>query len=57
MADGTLCFLMKKGKDGVWRGVHWFLGSDTPSLGRDKMKALGMSDDVLTGLGWRVEEE
>jgi membrane-bound inhibitor of C-type lysozyme len=57
MADGALCFLMKKDKTGTWRGTGWFLGSDAPSLSKKKMKELGISAGVLAGVGWKVEEE
>ena len=57
MADGALCFLMKKDKTGNWRGISWFLGSDTPSLSKKKAKELGVSAGVLADLGWQVDEE
>jgi membrane-bound inhibitor of C-type lysozyme len=57
MADGSLHFLMKKDKSGGWRGVRWFLGSQTPSLTGKEVKELAISRSVLTGLGWWVEEE
>ena len=57
MADGSLYFLMKKDKSANWRGVHWFLGSQTPSLTKKQAKELAISGRVLTGLGWWVEEE
>jgi membrane-bound inhibitor of C-type lysozyme len=57
MADGSLHFLMKKDKSGNWRGVRWFLGSETPSLTGKQVKEFAVSGKVLTGLGWMVEEE
>ena len=56
IAVGKLCFLMQRGQYGEWRGVHWFLGSGTPVMGRKKMKELGISSQVLTALGWTVEK-
>lgn len=57
MADGILVFLMKKNNDGIWQGAHWFLGSMTPCLSKEKMKELAISEDDLTSLGWMVEPE
>jgi membrane-bound inhibitor of C-type lysozyme len=57
LADGTLYFLMKKEKSGSWQGVHWFLGSSKPSLGRKKMKGVGISSQLLASLGWMVGAE
>ena len=57
MADGALSFLIKKDKTGTWHGISWFLGSDTPSLSKKKMKQLGISAAVPASVGWRVEEE
>lgn len=57
MADGTLVFLMQKNNNGLWQGVHWFLGSMTPCLSREKIKELKISTDDLASLGWMVEPE
>lgn len=56
ISGGKLYFLMQRGHYGEWSGVHWILGSNTPVLGRKKMKELGISSQVLTALGWMVEK-
>ena len=55
MADGTLYFLMKKDKSGKWQGVDWFLGSMDPYLSPEKIKETGISEEIMTSLGWTKE--
>lgn len=57
MADGSLYFLMKKNKDGQWKGYRWFLGSIDPCLTKKEIAEAGISHLDLAGIGWIVEPE
>jgi len=57
MADGFLCFLMKKSPEGRWNGIEWFLGSDIPTIEPARAEKEGVSEEVLQSLEWTSELE